>query len=116
MQIQLKDMVPQLKKAAEDTKLKMEVVAKEKASADVLAESISLEEATVQLAVDKANAIKEDCEKDLNEALPALEAAENALNVISKSQIDNLKTMKQPAEPIKATMKVFIFLFRVDFK
>jgi hypothetical protein len=40
-------MVPQLKKAAEDTKLKMEVVAKEKAIADKLAEGIKMEEATV---------------------------------------------------------------------
>ncbi|EAS00969.2 dynein heavy chain (macronuclear) [Tetrahymena thermophila SB210] len=105
MQIQLKEMVPKLKQAAEDTKQKMEAVAKEKAVADKLAEGIKMEEATVQLAVDKANAIKEECEKDLNEALPALQAAEEALNVITKPQIDNLKTMKQPAEPIKATMK-----------
>ena len=77
-------MVPQLKKAAEDTKLKMEVVAKEKAIADKLAEGIKMEEATVQLAVDKANVIKFDCEKDLNEALPTLQAAEEALNVITK--------------------------------
>lgn len=47
MQVQLRDMVPQLKKAAEDTKLKMEVVAKEKAVADKLAEGIKMEEATV---------------------------------------------------------------------
>lgn len=47
MQIQLKDMVPQLKKAAEDTTAKMEIVAKEKAVADKLTESIQLEEATV---------------------------------------------------------------------
>jgi len=32
--------------------------------------------------VNEANAIKEDCEKDLAEAMPALEAAENALNCI----------------------------------
>lgn len=50
----------------------MEVVAKEKAIADKLAEGIKMEEATVQLAVDKANVIKFDCEKDLNEALPTL--------------------------------------------
>lgn len=50
----------------------MEIVAKEKGIADKLAEGIKMEEATVQLTVDKANVIKEDCEKDLNEALPAL--------------------------------------------
>lgn len=47
MQIQLKDMVPKLKQAAEETKQKMEIVAKEKAIADKLAEGIMMEEATV---------------------------------------------------------------------
>lgn len=91
MQIELTDMVPKLKKAAEETEEKMKIVAKEKASADILASGIQKEEAVVQIAVNEANAIKEDCEKDLAEAMPALEAAENALNCIQKADIDFLK-------------------------
>jgi len=53
----------------------MENVAIEKGSADVLAASIGKEEAIVKKAVDAAEAIKEECEKDLAEALPALLAA-----------------------------------------
>lgn len=37
MQIDLTEMVPKLKKAAEDTEEKMKIVAKEKAAADILA-------------------------------------------------------------------------------
>jgi dynein heavy chain len=35
-----------------------------------------------------------DCEKDLSEALPALEAAENALKVLSPADLTELKAMK----------------------
>jgi hypothetical protein len=47
MQIELTDMVPKLKKAAEETEEKMKIVAKEKASADILASGIQKEEAVV---------------------------------------------------------------------
>lgn len=40
-------------------------VEREKKDADILKENISGEEAIVQTAVDEANAIKEDCERDL---------------------------------------------------
>jgi dynein heavy chain len=69
----------------------MEIVQKEKAVADVLAEGIQKEEAVVQIAVNEANVIKEDCEKDLVEALPLLESAEAALKCITKNDIDFLK-------------------------
>ena len=62
-------------------------VEKEKEGADVLKEAISKEEAIVQKAVDEANEIKLDCEKDLAEALPALENAENALKVLDPKDL-----------------------------
>lgn len=57
------------------------------------------------MAVNEANAIKEDCEKDLAEALPALQAAEDALKVLDKKKLDLLKTMKSPPQVIKVVMK-----------
>lgn len=69
-----------------------------------MAEGISKDAAIVQVAVDEANAIKEDCERDLAEAMPALEAALAALDCITSNDITFLKTMKQPPEPIKETM------------
>ena len=65
-----------------------------KGEADQIAVVISKEEAIVQVAVDEANFIKEDCEKDLAEALPALKASEDALKVLEKKDLDLLKSMK----------------------
>lgn len=59
----------------------------------------------VQTAVDEANAIKEDCERDLAEAMPALMAAEHALGVLRKEDLDVLKTLKQPPQVIKNVMR-----------
>jgi len=54
--------------------------------------------------VNEANKIKEDCENDLREAMPDLIAAEDALKVLDKKQIEFLKTMKNPSQPIKDVM------------
>ena len=72
MQENLIDLQPKLKQAAIDTEVKMKEVAEQKGQADELAAVISKEEAVVQVAVDEANKIKEDCERDLVEAMPAL--------------------------------------------
>jgi len=97
-------MVPKLKQAAEETELKMNNVEIEKGAADVLADGISREEAIVQIEVNKANKLKNECEGELAKAIPALQAAESALNVIEKKDIDFLKQMRNPVNPIKQTM------------
>lgn len=55
---------------------------------------ISKEEAIVKVAVDEANFIKAECEKDLEEAMPLLLAAEEALRVLDKKDLDLLKSFK----------------------
>lgn len=62
--------------AKEETEKKIIIVTKEKESADVLKISIGEEEAIVSVAVNEATTIKNDCQKDLDEAMPALMAAE----------------------------------------
>jgi len=68
-----------------------EVVAKEKASAEVIAAN--------------ASEIKVDCEAGLAEAIPALEAAVKALSTLKKSDIDECKNMKAPPAGVKLTME-----------
>jgi dynein heavy chain len=86
-----------LKEAAAATQIKMQEVSVQKSAADQLKEVIVGEEQVVQDAVNEANKIKEDCENDLREAMPDLIAAEDALKVLDKKQIEFLKTMKNPS-------------------
>ena len=47
------------------------------------------------------NAVKEDAEKDLAAAKPALEAAVSALNWITAKDIGALKALKNPPDIVK---------------
>lgn len=81
-----------------------------KKEADILKEGIQGEEAIVKAAVDEANGIKTECEAELAQAMPALRAAESALKVLDKKQIDLLKTMKKPPNVIRVVMKALCLL------
>ena len=110
MQTNLTELQPKLKEAAIQTEIKMKEVAEKKGEADVLKENIQGEEAITQQAVDEANIIKADCEKELEEALPALKLAQDALKVLDRKKLDLLKTMKSPPQVIKVVMKALCIL------
>lgn len=110
MQKNLIELQPKLKVAAENTAVKMLEVEREKNSADILKEGIQKEEAIVKVAVDEANLIKEDCEKELQEALPALMAAEDALRVLDKKDIDEIKAAKSPPIAVKNVLRALVLL------
>jgi dynein heavy chain len=52
----------------------------------------------------EATNMKNSCEADLSEAIPALEAAERALKSLKKDDITEMKAMKKPSMAIKMTM------------
>jgi dynein heavy chain len=110
MQKNLIELQPKLKQAAIDTEIKMKEVQENKAAADVLKEGIQGEEKIVKEAVDAANKIKSECEIDLAEAMPALKAAEDALKVLDKKQLDLLKAMKKPPNVIRLVMKALCLI------
>ena len=55
---------------------------------------VAAEEAVANDAAAAAQAIKDECENDLAEAIPALEAAIAALNTLKPSDITLIKSMK----------------------
>lgn len=55
-------------------------------------------------------AVKEDAEKDLAAAKPALDAAVNALNSISPKDIQGLKALKNPPDVIKRIFDCVLLL------
>eukprot|EP00605_Chrysophyceae_sp_TOSAG23-4_P001043 GSChrysophyteH1.ASY1.ANO1.1146.1 assembled CDS len=61
----------------------------------------------------EANNLKESCEADLAEAIPALEAAEKALKSLDKSDITEMKAMKKPSMAIKMTMAAIAVMMDV---
>lgn len=62
---------------------------------------VGADEALANEAAAAAQAIKDDCESDLAEAIPALEAAVHALNTLKPADITVVKSMKNPPAVVK---------------
>lgn len=66
---------------------------------------VAADEALANEAAAAAQAIKDDCESDLAEAIPALEAALEALDTLKPSDITLVKSMKNPPSAVKLVLE-----------
>ena len=62
---------------------------------------------------EEAAVIKADCEKDLEAAMPALEAALDALSKLSKGDIGEVKAMKTPPAGVVMVAQAMCYMFQV---
>ena len=60
---------------------------------------------------DEVNELRNNCKKDLDEAFPALEAAQEAVKDINKNQISEMKGYNVPPDPLKELMYAVCLLF-----
>lgn len=66
---------------------------------------MAADEALANEAAAAAQAIKDDCESDLAEAIPALEAALEALDTLKPADITLVKSMKNPPSAVKLVLE-----------
>ena len=112
MQQELIDLQPILIQTGKETAEKLIVVSAETEAADKIKQAVAIEENDAQVIADKANAIKTDCETQLAKAIPALKAAEEAVNCIQKGDIAILKGLaKPPGDVVMVTSVVCMFFF-----
>jgi dynein heavy chain len=64
-------------------------------------EIIAADESLANEAAAAAQAIKDECESDLAEATPALDAAINALDTLKPADITLVKSMRHPPSIVK---------------
>ena len=74
---------------------------------------VEREEAEAQKMAAETRAIAEDAQRDLAEALPALDAAVACLNKLKKSDIDEVRAMKKPPAGVKLTMQATCIMFMI---
>merc|ERR1711862_645633 len=80
----------------EDLNVTMIQVEEKKKATGILIEQVTVEsEKATALAADAA-AIKAEADGELSEAMPAMEAAKDAVNCLSKSAIQELKALGRP--------------------
>ncbi|XP_033102995.1 dynein heavy chain 12, axonemal-like isoform X1 [Anneissia japonica] len=104
MQIELKELQPQLVVAAAENEKMMKVIEKESVEVSATREVVEKEEAAANEQAAEAQALKDECESDLAEAIPALEAALAALNTLKPADISVVKTMVKPPPGVRLVM------------
>ncbi|CAM4521786.1 dynein axonemal heavy chain 3 [Lepidochelys kempii] len=105
MQKELTALQPELIQTSAETEKMMIQIEKETIEVDAKKELVSADEKEANDAAAVSQAIKEECEGDLAEAMPALEAALSALDTLNPSDISLVKAMQNPPGPVKLVME-----------
>eukprot|EP00775_Hariotina_reticulata_P006671 gene6671-6895_t len=110
MQEELIALQPQLEESTRQTEAAMAVIAKETVEADQVKKVVSQEEAVASGEAAKVQAIKDECEADLAEAMPALQSAIRALDTLTKNDITEVKGMKSPPAAVRVVLEAVCIL------
>ncbi|KAG7240353.1 hypothetical protein INR49_026924, partial [Caranx melampygus] len=105
MQEELETMRPLLEEAARDTEVTMETIKKDTAVAEVTRQSVQAEEDKASEKARFAGAIAADAQKDLDEALPALDAALTSLKSLNKNDVTEVRAMQRPPQGVKLVIE-----------
>jgi dynein heavy chain, axonemal len=91
MSKELNALQPQLVVTQRETAEMLVIVEAESQKVEIQRAAVKIDEAIANKKASEAKVIKEECESDLAVALPALEAAMDALNTLKKTDIDLVK-------------------------
>ena len=105
MQAELIELQPKLVESTKETEQAMEIIAKETVEADKVKAVVEVDEKKASEEAAAVKAIKDECESDLAEAMPMLEAALKALDTLTKADITEVKNMKSPPSAVKLVME-----------
>ncbi|KAH9490581.1 Dynein heavy chain 12, axonemal [Bulinus truncatus] len=104
MQAELEELQPQLVTSAAETEKMMAIIEKESIAVEETSKKVKIDEAIANEAAAEAKTLKDECEAELAEALPALEAALAALDILNPSDITIIKSMKSPPSGVRLVM------------
>uniref|UniRef100_A0A8B9CE97 Dynein axonemal heavy chain 7 n=1 Tax=Anser brachyrhynchus TaxID=132585 RepID=A0A8B9CE97_9AVES len=107
MQSELEALQPQLRQASKEVDEMMVVIQKESLEVAKTEKIVKADEAVANEQAMAAKAIKDDCDADLAQAMPCLEAALAALDTLT-AQV--FKSMKSPPAGVKLVMEAICIL------
>jgi dynein heavy chain len=118
MQGELTALEPVLKQKSEDTTKLMEKLKIDQTEADAVRKVVKKEEAIAQKEAAETEAIQADAQRDLDQALPALAAANKALDSLDKKDVQEIKVFNTPPELVQVVMEAVCVLFgrKTDWK
>ncbi|XP_039551458.1 dynein heavy chain 12, axonemal [Passer montanus] len=104
MKIELIELQPKLEAAKVENASMMKIIEVESAEVEEKRKIVKVDEEIATAKAEEAQALKNECESDLAEALPVMEAAIGALDTLKPSDIAVVKTMKNPPSGVKLVM------------
>ncbi|XP_015730362.1 dynein heavy chain 12, axonemal isoform X1 [Coturnix japonica] len=104
MKQELIDLQPKLEEAKVENAKMMKTIETESADVEEIRKNVKVDEEFATKKAEEAQALKDECESDLAEAIPALEAALEALDTLKPSDIAIVKSMKNPPSGVKLVM------------
>ena len=113
MQVELESLGPQLKQSALDVEVLMIKIAKDQEAADGVRRVVAEEEMIVRDKAVATQAIADEAQRDLDQAIPALESAYKALDALDKKDIAELKVFTKPPDAVMMVMEAICILFKV---
>ncbi|XP_025198734.1 LOW QUALITY PROTEIN: dynein heavy chain 3, axonemal-like [Melanaphis sacchari] len=105
MQDQLTALKPKLVETSFATKALLVKIEQDTVKVEAKKELVGADEALANEAAAASQVIKDECENDLAEAIPALEAAVSALNTLKPADITLVKSMKNPPYGVKLVLE-----------
>ncbi|BHF69813.1 Dynein heavy chain 1, axonemal [Sparganum proliferum] len=105
LQEELEVMKPALEQAVEESKVTMEEIARDSAVAAETTAVVSKQEESASKKAEECTAIKDDAQRDLDEAMPALYASLEAVKSLNKNDITEVRAMMRPPEGVRLVME-----------
>ncbi|CAH1788942.1 unnamed protein product [Owenia fusiformis] len=110
MDVELVALQPELKKKSAATEELMEKLSVDQEKADAVRKVVMEDEAVAKVKAEETQAIADDAQRDLDEALPALEAAVKALDALDKSDISEIRVFTTPPQMVQTVMEAVCLL------
>ncbi|XP_049712146.1 dynein axonemal heavy chain 6 isoform X2 [Elephas maximus indicus] len=110
MKLDLSALEPVLLTKSQDVEALMEKLAVDQESADQVRHIVQEDEAMAKVKAEETQAIADDAQRDLEEALPALDAANKALDSLDKADISEIRVFTKPPDLVMTVMEAISIL------
>ncbi|XP_060043693.1 dynein axonemal heavy chain 6 [Erinaceus europaeus] len=110
MKLDLSALEPILLNKSKDVEALMDKLAVDQENADQVRSIVQEDEATAKVKAEETQAIADDAQRDLEEALPALEAANKALDSLDKADISEIRVFMKPPDMVMTVMEAISIL------
>ncbi|XP_072807658.1 dynein axonemal heavy chain 6 isoform X2 [Vicugna pacos] len=110
MKLDLSALEPVLLTKSQDVEALMDKLAVDQENADQVRNIVQEDEAVAKAKAEETQAIADDAQRDLEEALPALEAANKALDSLDKADISEIRVFTKPPDLVMTVMEAISIL------